>query len=130
MAHEAILIDTSVLIDHLRKSKKDETLLFRVLDRRNIWISVITEFELAVGVNEANREFIANLLAQISIFPLDSVCIQSAVTIYRSLKARNQLISLPDILIAATAVSNQLPLLTFNRKHFDRVAGLTALSEI
>jgi predicted nucleic acid-binding protein len=40
---------------------------------------------------------------------------------YRILKGINQLIALPDLFIAATALAYHLPLLTFNRNHFERV---------
>jgi tRNA(fMet)-specific endonuclease VapC len=63
------------------------------------------------------------------VLPFDSLSVTEAVRIYQSLKAVNQLISLPDIFIAATAIANELPLLTLNRKHFERVDHLKLYSE-
>jgi predicted nucleic acid-binding protein len=40
----------------------------------------------------------------------------------------NQLIALPDLFIAATAVARSLPLLTLNITHFERVDELTLLN--
>jgi predicted nucleic acid-binding protein len=44
--------------------------------------------------------------------------------IYRQLKRESKLIDTTDILIAATAMANDLPLATLNRNHFERIRGL------
>jgi len=45
------------------------------------------------------------------------------------LKAKNKLIDAPDILIAGTAMRNNLPLATLNRKHFERINGLEMVKD-
>ena len=49
---------------------------------------------------------------------------EKAIEIYKNLKLKNKLIELPDIVIAATAVANNLKIATLNKKHFDRIEGL------
>jgi len=124
MEHERLLIDTSILIDHLRKLHKDKTVFYQLTFHYDYIISSITEFEFSVGSTPRNRQFTEELLAKLSILPFDSACVKVATEIYRDLKAKNQLISLPDIFIAATAISHDLQLLTLNRKHFERVENL------
>lgn len=124
MECERLLIDTSILIDHLRKTQKDKTLLFLLASRCDYSISAITEFEFAIRATPPNRQFTQELLASLPVLPFDSTCAKTAVEIYRVLKATNQLISLPDIFIAATAMVHDLQSLTLNRKHFERVDGL------
>jgi len=46
------------------------------------------------------------------------------------MRASNQLIALPDLLIAATAVAHQLPLLTLNLSHFERISSLKLLDTV
>jgi len=87
-------------------------------------ISAITQFEFLVGSTSQNLEFTEKLLALLPVLPFNSACVKIAVNIYRTLKAKNQLISLPDIFIAATAVANDLPLQTLNRKHLERIDNL------
>jgi len=41
---------------------------------------------------------------------------------------RQTAIPTPDALIAATALTHRIPLMTRNRRHFDRVPGLTVVS--
>jgi len=87
-------------------------------------ISAITEFEFSIGSTPANRQFTEDLLAKLPVLPFDSTCVKTASEICRDLKSRNQLISLPDIFIAATAITHDIQLLTLNRKHFERVDNL------
>jgi len=49
---------------------------------------------------------------------------QAAVDINNSLKRKRQQIEMADLFIAATAISNNLPFATLNKKHFDRIDGL------
>lgn len=124
MERERILIDTSILIDHLRKTQKDKTPFYRLSSQYSYTISAITEFEFSVGSTPKNRKFIQQLLAILPVFPFDSACVRTATDIYRHLKSKNKLIPLADLFIAATAITHDLQLLTLNRKHFKRVENL------
>ena len=124
MERERLLIDTSVLIDHLRKLHKDKTVFYQLAFHCDYIISSITEFEFFVGSTPRNHQFIEELLVMLPVLPFDSACVKVAAKIYRDLKAKNQLISLPDIFIAATAIAHDLQLLTLNRKHFERIENL------
>ncbi len=125
MEHQRILVDTSVLIDHVRKKRKDKTVFFNLSLKYSCLISTITQFEFLVGANPKNVKFIQNLTTKLSVLPFDSKCVAIAVRIFLDLKMKNKLISLPDIFIAATAISNNLPLQTLNKKHFSRIENLT-----
>lgn len=129
MAREKLLIDSSILIDHLRKQQKDKTIFYQLSLQYDYVISTITEFEFSVGSSANNRHFIRTLLSSIPILALDSACIHPAIEIYQLLKASNQLIGLPDIFIAATAITHNLPLLTLNQKHFARIPNLKLYTE-
>ncbi len=127
MVNKNILMDTTVLIDHLRKKRKDPTLFYQITADYDVAISAITEFEFRVGATLENRAFIEEMLDTIPITPFSTECVECATQIYHELKRQNQLIELPDILIAATALTHEMPLLTLNRKHFMRVANLILL---
>lgn len=124
-----ICLDTSILIDFFRKEKKENSLFFHLTQHYQIFtISVITEYEIFVGSNQEQQEFWENFFSRIIILPFDSASSQVAVQIFKDLKAKNKLIEVPDILIAATAIHNNLPLATTNLKHFDRIEGLELVS--
>lgn len=127
MDHQRILIDTSILIEHLRRTNKESSAFYRATQRFNCSISTVTEFEFRVGSTPANRDFITDLLKLTPILPFDSLCVQVAADVYRILKTTNRLIPLPDLFIAATAVAHDLPLLTLNVNHFERVERLALI---
>jgi predicted nucleic acid-binding protein len=129
MERERILIDTSILIDHLRKTQKEKTLFYRLSSQYEYVISAITEFEFSVGSTPKNRDFTQQLLAVLPVLPFDSASVKTATGIYRHLKSTNKLISLADLFIAATAITHDLQLLTLNRKHFERVESLKLHAE-
>ncbi len=129
MERKRLLIDTSILVDHLRKPQKDKTLFYKLASDHEYIISTITEFEFLIGSNPQNRQYIDELMENIPILPFDSACVPVATSIYHELKTKNQLISLPDIFIAATAIAYDLQLLTLNQKHFERIEKLRLFKE-
>lgn len=76
MDRQRILIDTSILIDHLRRENKERSAYFRSAQQFDCSISAITEFEFRVGMTAANRPFVEALLDLTPTFPFDSACVQ------------------------------------------------------
>ena len=89
MERENILIDTSILIDHLRKQKKDKTIFYPFSFQYNYVISSITELEFSVGSILHNREFAEKLVAKLPVLLSDSASVKTATEIYRKLKSKN-----------------------------------------
>jgi predicted nucleic acid-binding protein len=108
----ATLLDTDVLIDHLRG--------YRQLDLVDpAWkISVVTRCELFAGRN-TDEQRLRRTLDQIDELSVDRLIAESAGRIRRTAQ-----LGIPDALIAATALEHDLPLMTRNVRHFERVAGL------
>ena len=63
----------------------------------------------------------------IKVIPFDLKSSYEAIKIYKLLKAKNQMIDLADLFIAATAISHNLTLATLNLRHFNRIPNLHAL---
>lgn len=130
MAHQLICLDTSVLIEYFRKMKKENAFFTSLLDSHERFaISVITEFEIYSGATDEQMEFWNAFFRQIQILPLNTEAIQIAAILFKQLKAQNSLIDMPDLLIAATALSHQLPLATLNVKHFERIHQLELIKK-
>lgn len=128
MAKPLILLDTSVLIDYFRKQDKERSqLLGLVRQGYNPKISAITEYEIYSGAFEIQRPFWETLLERIEVLPFGSAEAHRAVSLQKDLKRVRKQLDLPDLLIAATALVHGLPIATLNRKHFERVPGLTVI---
>lgn len=108
-----MLVDTGVLVDHLRGAVELER-----PPSGSISCSVITRTELLAGP-QGQEAAVRQLLAS-----LDEIPVSSEIAGAAGLIRRESGIATPDALIAATALSAGLELKSRNRKHFERVAGL------
>jgi len=115
VATAELLLDTDVLIDHLRGARRLS------VDRRRPGISVVSRCELFAGRDdpEGLRRFLSPMIE----LPIDGVIAELA-----GVTRRDTGIATPDALIAATALHHRIPLMTRNRRHFDRVAALQVVA--
>ncbi len=125
MAGKIVLADTSILIDYFRKTDKSKSSLF-ILYRQDydFHISAITEYEIYSGATPEQIPFWQDLLTKADVMPFDEKAVATAIKINKELKLKRKQISIADLFIAATAISNHLPLATLNKKHFERIDGL------
>lgn len=102
---------------------------FELLEPSSLFISEITLAELKFRVAnsltpERNAEALDNFLSGVQILP-----IFDALEIYANEKARlrksGQIVDEFDLLIGASAVANDLTLVTNNEKHFERLNGIS-----
>jgi predicted nucleic acid-binding protein len=125
MADKIVLADTSILIDLFRKSDKPNSKFVQLaLQGYQFQISAITEYEVYSGATISQLPFWDDLLQKINVLPFDKNVVQQAVIINRQLKLKRKQIDLADLFIAATAITNNLPFATLNRKHFERIDTL------
>ncbi len=112
-----ILLDTDIIIDHLRGFEKSSSLFEKIKTGRvNPYISIISLVEL-YSFNKMDLPIEVNkvelLLKYMSILNLDRQIARTAGELRRKYGS-----SFPDALIAATAYSFKLSLLTRNIKHY------------
>ncbi len=128
MANKIVLADTSILIDLFRKSEKANSRFVQLaLQGYQFQISAMTEYEVYSGATTAQLPFWDNLLDKVKVLPFDKDVVKLAVIINRQLKHKRKQIELADLFIAATAIANNLPFATLNRKHFDRIDNLNII---
>jgi tRNA(fMet)-specific endonuclease VapC len=129
MAVKQALFDTLILIEHFRCKDKRSSTLFRltqsgVLPR----VSALTRFEVMEGATVPQRRFWNDLLDSFVIHAFDERVADEAVRIEQRIrKSGSGSIGMADPFIASTAIVHDLPLVTLNQKHFQRVEGLRLL---
>lgn len=121
------LLDTNICIYFL----KGRYGLVEKIDKvgfENLFVSEITVAELKYGAEKSaypkkNRPVINNLIDRFKQLP-----IYSALDIYAKEKARlkkeGNIVDDLDLLIGATAIVNEMVLVTNNEKHFDRLKNI------
>lgn len=128
MEEKIVLADTSILIDLFRKTDKaNSTLIALIKQGYGFCISAITEYEIYTGAALGQIDFWNNFLQKTEVLPFDKAVAKVAVEINKDLKRKRKLIAIPDLFIAATAIENNLPFATLNKKHFDRLDRLTII---
>lgn len=128
----AYLIDTSVIIDYLRGKKTAVELLNNI--EGDLLSSYICMAEIYEGVNRVdNRKDIENAVVDFfsslsGVYGVDENIAKKFGEIRAFLKKKGILIEDLDILLAATALVNDLTFVTFNQKHFSRIPNLRLYS--
>ncbi len=129
-----LLLDTSTIIDFFRQKVNSKELISSVKSGGIIYISVITYAELIYGTYRAinpNKEkarvnnFISNINAQIVVLSKEMIEIYAHLKYL--LEKKGQKIDEFDLLIASTAIYQDLTLVTSDKKHFSRIKELKIL---
>lgn len=129
MEHRKVLIDTSIIIDHLRKRDKQKSMLFNIADRFDLFVSSITVFELFAGAtDERKKKDVENIISTTEVISFSTDIAKGAGELYISLRKENRILEIRDIFIAATAVTFNLPIVTLNKDHFERIKKVELLS--
>lgn len=125
------LLDTDVCIDVLRG--RDQRARSRLRGLGDLAVSGITVSELAYGAGHSsqpadNRTEVDLLIATVDVIDLDVDAAWHAGDIRAELAFSGAPIGGYDLLIAGTARSRDLTLVTRNLREFERVPGLRVLS--
>lgn len=123
-------VDSSVLIEYFRKSKKENSFFYKLLDKnfQGFAASVIVHFEIYKGASGLQTEYWNNLFEDILIVPYNQSINKIGLSIYQQLKRVRKSIEFRDLAIAATALFSNRPLATINKKHFENIEGLELIT--
>ena len=120
------LLDTNVLIDMFKGNQRVQERIFRA-EFHNCCISEITLAELYVGAFKGGRpkqlQEIAFVCKRVRILPI-TTALERYARLRVQLERKGEAIDDFDLLIAATALSEGLTLVSHNLRHFERIDGL------
>jgi tRNA(fMet)-specific endonuclease VapC len=120
-----IVADSDVLIDFLRGGGHAGRVALEI-KVGGLATTVISAFELWAGARAPKQlAAVETLLQALSILPLTLSSARTAAKVRRDLEHRKVPIGMADSLIAGICLDRQAVLLTRNKKHFERVEGLT-----
>ncbi len=120
---KVVLCDSNVLIEFYKKNQQViETL--RGIGQVNIAVSVVTVAELLFGAR--NKKELAQLnkdFKSLRVITVDETISSTFLELLNTYVLSHRL-SIPDALIAATAITYNIELFTFNQKDFKFIEGL------
>jgi len=119
-----ILVDSDVLIAHLRDLEDARHWLMETRREGPLAISVVSIAELAGGMRSAERREVWRLLASFRAEPVTEVIARRAGDFGRQFRRSHSGIGLGDYLIAATADVKGYRLATLNVRHFPMLSDL------
>ncbi|MCK9412250.1 MAG: type II toxin-antitoxin system VapC family toxin [Prolixibacteraceae bacterium] len=123
MAKDLVIIDSCVLIKAFRKDRLANDDLKEIVNQTAY--SVITQLELLIGANTPIKKAAVNKIFESYYgIPLSPAISAKAIEIMQTYVTGQQIISVPDCLIAATSIITGYPLLTYNKKDFDFIEGV------
>lgn len=112
------LLDSNVLILHLRKDPEVVTLLTQWVTQHELYISVVTRAEILAGMRPREEKLTLNLLDSLTNLTVDRFIADRAGRLIYDYARRGLQVSFPDALISATALEHDLTLVTTNTQHF------------
>ncbi len=122
-----VLIDTDVLIDYSHGLQRAKDALIKLKRTHRLEISVITQLELMMGCQN-RREFsqLQEFIKLFHVIKLNELQSLEVVYLFESYWLSHG-VSIPDMLIAATAKTMKVPLYSKNSKDFLFIGGLKFL---
>jgi predicted nucleic acid-binding protein len=118
----SVVLDTSVLVDHLRASAAATEYLAGLDGRPSC--SEISRIEVIQGLRSSERRAADRLFALIAWVPVSEAVARRAGELGRRWRRGHPGIGVADLAIAATAEGIDASLATHNLKHFPMFEGL------
>lgn len=115
------LVDSGVLILHLRNHPGYLELTSRLMDDGDISISVMTRLEIVRGLRDRERSRTFDLLNSLDTIPMTAEVADLAGDLIRSWQVRGVTLGNADAVIAASALQRGRALVTTNARHFPMI---------
>ena len=122
-----VILDTNIIIDHLRQKDKSTSWLRKLTEKvgaEKLGISMATTQELYVGKSVFDPQNEQMMLQTISSFEVESYSYEIAKMAGELVRNLNGQLQFADAAIAATAIVNGASLFTLNVKDFVGIKNL------
>lgn len=119
------LLDTGIVLRHLRGQQRTVQLLRSLGKLGRLSITTVTRLEVHAGMQPDERYATQKLLSRLTIYDLDRDLADRAGDLIAASRRTGNILSVPDAIIAATAIGHQLTLVTLNYHDFAPIPGLS-----
>ena len=112
------LLDTGILVRHLRNDPGYIALTSHLSSKGVLSIASFTRFEILRGMRDYEQERTYDLLDSMVSFPMNDQVADLAGKLIRVWRKQGITLGDGDVIIAATAISQELVFVTSNARHF------------
>lgn len=112
------LLDTNILILYLRKTVGYYELLDSLAKDDTLYISAMTRLEIIRGMRDKERKITFEILDSLDNIDISIEIADTAGELIRAWRTKGATLEDADAIIAATALTHNLVLVTTNSKHF------------
>lgn len=112
------LLDSGLLLRHLRGRSEAVRLLRSLGKRERLAIASVSRLEIHAGMREHERHKTQKLLSRFVTHDMGADIADRAGDFIQEHRRRGIALSVPDAIIAATALEHSLTLVTYNPKDF------------
>jgi len=132
-APKRVVLDTTIIVRHLRGSKEETHLIEKLHEVSNLATTIVNAFEIYYGAHKS-KESAMNVTAVKGflegldeVLGLDENCANLAGKIMADLESKGIGLDPRDVLIGAIASINGYPIITLNSKQFERISDLEVI---
>ena len=123
------LLDSNICIHIVNRRNESIIQKFKQYGAHEIALCSVVKSELFYGAHHSQRvpenlKLLEFFFSPLTSFPFDDACAKQAAVIRADLAKQGLPVGPNDLLIAATALVNNLTLVTHNTKEFERIEGL------
>jgi len=131
-ALKAICVDTDVIVDYLRGREPGRSAFTKWRKKTELYVTSITAFELLLGASLSSKKErriieVESLLERHSVLNFTHETARKAAEIGAELKVKGIPIEIRDLFNASICLTRNLPILTKNKAHYNRIEGLEIL---
>jgi tRNA(fMet)-specific endonuclease VapC len=131
MRGETYLIDSNVLMSFFKRHAASIALLDTLRKKGTLAISALTIMELQAGWTDAQAaELFPALFDFVSVADVSREVLHYAGRLRREYKEQGVMLQAIDTMIAATAVKQDMCMVTYNLRHFTPIKELTLYQAI
>jgi hypothetical protein len=119
------LLDTGLVLRHLRGQRRSVQFLRSLGALGRLSVATVTRLEVHAGMQPEERLATQKLLSGVATYDMDRETADRAGDLIAASRSAGETLSVPDAIIAATAVQHSLSLVTLNKAHFAHLSGLS-----